>query len=84
MTTNSSEYMKSYRRDLRRKLKSLFGSRCLACGATRQLQFAHVTPTELKGLGRGSTKRLYDVIHNPDCYVLLCPSCHYDYDKVKI
>lgn len=75
--------MKSYRRDLRRKLKSLFGSKCLNCQATRKLQFAHTKPTELSGLGRGSLKRLYDVINNPDSYILLCPTCHYNFDKVK-
>ena len=53
---------------------------------TEELQFAHVRPTKLKGVGRGKSRRLLDVKHHPSCYELMCGSvrgngCHEAFDR---
>jgi hypothetical protein len=69
------------------ELRKLYGGRCQrpGCGArsSRQgrrrlgpLEFAHVKPTGLCGRGRGLQHRFFDILRNPDCYRLLCRSCH--------
>ena len=81
MTTNPKGYMKKYLRMLRRKLIKEFGGCCNKCTSTTKLEFAHIEHTGLYGMSRGKSKRLYDVIHNKHAYVLLCHTCHEDYDN---
>lgn len=58
------------------ELRFLFGNKCLLCPSEYRLEFAHIKPTELKGEGRGRKERYYDILNNPDSYILLCQLCH--------
>jgi hypothetical protein len=69
-----------YRRRLKKRARDLFGNRC-ACGATEELQFAHVRPTGLCGMGRGLTHRYLDVLKHPKHYKLECRPCHLARDR---
>lgn len=74
-----------YRNDwLRNKreilLDKLSGRRFTVCGCFHDLEFAHVKPTGLTGMGRGRERRLYDVQHHPDCYTVMYKPCHKQYD----
>lgn len=55
-----------------------FGGKCQSCGEALPwlLEFAHVRPTQCIGKGRGSWRRMADVIRRPSAYVLLCLGCH--------
>ena len=78
VTENTKRYQK-----LRRSLIKFFGSKCVRCGRKPQYKhfhFAHLIPTDVVGMGRGSWVRLKDVCKNPDCYVLLCRTCHDVFD----
>jgi predicted restriction endonuclease len=57
-----------------------YGSRCFFCGSKQRLEFAHIAPTNLKGMGRGKERRIIDITRNPFCYELLCHMCHRAYD----
>jgi len=72
-----------YRRK-RAELIRQFGGRCFFCGATSDLQFAHLTQTDCIGLGRGSYRRLLDVTRHVFDYELLCKECHDALDKRSI
>ena len=76
---------KSKYRQVRVNLINFYGGRCQGgCGdnhSSKELQFAHVFPTGLHGKGRGSWKRLRDVLKFPFCYTLLCYKCHVVYDN---
>ena len=62
-------------------LRKEFGNRCEFCGYTSELEFAHILPTGLMGMGRGKKKRYYNIVnHKPD-YLLLCKDCHRKFDK---
>ncbi len=66
---------------LQKKLKRLLGRDCKECGTRRRLEFAHVKKTKLCGIvGRGKSKRMYDIKNNLNCYILLCRSCHRKFD----
>lgn len=65
----------------RKRLLEEWGGECLFCGSKENLQFAHLKETSVKGWGRGRKERIYDVIHNPDSYVLLCCKNHKELDK---
>lgn len=52
------------------------GDACQACGEKVGLEFAHVNPTKCHGKGRGSNRRVLDVLKFPLKYVLLCMDCH--------
>ena len=58
----------------------IFGGCCDICGSRRRLEFAHVRPTGLDGMSRGSIKRIQDVESNPDAYRLMCRRDHLAYD----
>jgi 5-methylcytosine-specific restriction endonuclease McrA len=66
------------------KLKQRFGGKCRVCGSLTGLQFAHVKDTKLSGAGRGKFARYYDIMNNPDSYVLLCHTCHRAFDRGDI
>lgn len=67
------------------KTREAFGGMCSkeGCSSTTELEFAHRHgyPTKLKGMGRGSTARFYDIVNNPVNYQLLCKKHHREYDK---
>ncbi len=64
-------------------------NRCRACWrnghvVTRHgLEFAHLQPTGLDGLGRGRKARLLDIRRNPRAYALLCVVHHGELDGVS-
>lgn len=68
MTNESNKYIKR----LKKKLLRQFGGKCVVCGTTDNLEFAHVKPTNLNGVGRGRKERYYDILKNPKCYALTC------------
>lgn len=69
-------------KEARKRLIILWGLKCFVCGTSEKLEFAHINDTELRGMGRGRKERYYDVIKNPDSYVLLCKNCHKDFDML--
>lgn len=64
----------------RLELIDQFGGKCQECGDSNDLEFAHVKPTDVVGLGRGRNRRVLDVLKNPTHYRLLCHPCHKSYD----
>lgn len=76
---NVSNYALWYRR-WRALLVQIFGNKCQQCGSTdlKECEFAHIKETPLSHTveGRGSYTRLKDIVDHPDCYLLLCASCH--------
>lgn len=79
MSRSTSPRFRRYMRDLR----AARGNRCEECGVLLQvegnqvnLQFAHITPTGLRGHGRGRNRRILDIRKNPGSYRLLCLDCH--------
>jgi hypothetical protein len=45
------------------------------------LEFAHLYETGCKGRSRGRINRLLDIRRNPGAYVLLCQTCHREFDR---
>jgi len=64
----------------RENLISKRGGKCQTCGSTDRLEFAHLRPTGLNGMGRGFNRRVLDVLRHPRSYRLLCRSCHDAFD----
>ena len=60
----------------REALLVMFGGVCRTCGENQDLEFAHIIPTECRGMGRGYIQRVIDVERNPQAYTLLCMGCH--------
>ena len=77
MTNRQNRWTK----ERREKLIEEYGGKCEECPTTENLEFAHKEDTELSGRGRGRKERVYDVIRNPDKYMLLCKDCHENYDQ---
>ncbi len=70
---------------VRLELMRQFGSACYHCdskGTTwrRRLEFAHKYPCR-EGPGRGSNKRMREVLQHPENFLLLCHVCHTAYDS---
>ena len=63
------------------ELRKEFGNRCEFCGYTSGLEFAHIVPTGLMGMGRGKKKRYYNIVNNKTDYLLLCKDCHRRFDR---
>lgn len=59
-----------------KKLRLIFGGHCIVCGGKKQLEFAHLEPTDVVGKGRGSKHRMLDIKRHMDKYELLCKNCH--------
>ena len=78
MTNPRNKLQKKFRKQL---IKA-FGGKCVICGSIENLEFAHVKPTKLSGIGRGRKERYYDVLRNPDCYALTCKE-HNNFVGVK-
>ena len=76
---------KDWAKAVRRQLLSDFGGECYHCGSKgttwrRRLEFAHKYPC-LQGEGRGSNKRMREVLRHPESFLLLCHVCHTAYDS---
>ena len=54
------------------------------CGHMDNLEFAHNQPTGLKGMSRGSYRRVLDILLNPCAYILLCHACHKAFDNGRL
>lgn len=74
------ENLKRWRCRYREMLIQLFGGECQECMMKETLEFAHKKPTGLNGQGRGSIRRIYDVMMHPEAYMLLCKEHHKLYD----
>jgi hypothetical protein len=66
---------------LKERAADAVGRVCCFCGSVDNLEYAHVLPTGLNGMGRGLTVRMLDVIRHPLCYRRMCKPCHADYDE---
>lgn len=73
---SSTERNRRHRERRRQLCLFLLGGRCIECGATDRLEFAHKKPTRLTGAGRGSKERYRDVLAFTPCYQLLRRDCH--------
>ena len=62
-------------------MKRYYGGKCQDCGTKKKLEFAHAKDTGLNGHGRGSYKRIRNILDNSECYRLLCHSCHSKFDR---
>lgn len=78
-----SPYQVRYISKLSAMAESLVGCACAFCGASEQLEYAHLTPNHIRGRGRGAQSRLRDIVNNPTNYVRLCRPCHLVFDKPK-
>lgn len=65
------------------ELKKAYGNKCMKCGSTDNLQFAHVKHNGFNGMGRGKSHRYYNIVKNLDCYRLWCKKCHDEYDSYQ-
>ena len=74
MVSDSTKWVRRKRREIRRKR----GNRCevKGCGKKRKLAMAHIKPTKLRGISRGSYTRLRDWIDHPKAYKLVCEDHH--------
>ena len=76
---------KSWGTEQMKVLREKYGNRCAECGMTeaesekrlgRVLEFHHIKPTGVSGMGRGSSTRASDIRNHPDSYQLLCRIHH--------
>ena len=85
-----------YLRVAKLALLQLYGNRCgwydyfigqqaSQCSETSpdKLEFAHVKETEVRGRGRGSYDRIFDIFTHQDCYRLLCDEHHKRFDEER-
>jgi 5-methylcytosine-specific restriction endonuclease McrA len=82
LSKNKTPWQKWYHR-VRLALIKWYGGKCGSCGKklTRTTaQFAHIKPNSISGKGRGSFRRIKDVMKNPANYWLGCHTCHLEYD----
>lgn len=56
-------------------------NQCQDCGTEgteyKPLEFHHIKPTGLNGMGRGMSDRAKDIKEHPESYKLLCIGCHH-------
>jgi hypothetical protein len=69
-----------YQARLRERVRELLGDRCQECDSPEEVELAHVARTRVQGRGRGTYRRLRDVLEHPEAYKLLCRPCHMDFD----
>lgn len=69
------------------KLRASRGNCCEHCGKKLKmshgkpnLEFAHICATLLSGMSRGRNRRVMDIKKHPECYKLLCKTCHKYFD----
>ena len=80
---NKTSWQRWYHR-VRSLTIKLFGGKCFDCGkrlTRKTAQFAHVKPNGVSGRGRGSFRRIKDVMENPSNYGLTCNTCHLHHDQ---
>lgn len=75
---------RSTRLKLRGQLREERNNQCEDCSSTDRLEFHHIIPTGLRGRGRGSQNRLYDIQKHPLNYRLLCHTCHRSYHRENL
>ena len=75
----ASEWVRAVRADL----IASRGGGCERCESPDDLEFHHLHRNGLQGNGRGSVKRLRDVLARPDDYQLLCAPCHAAVDPYR-
>jgi hypothetical protein len=64
------------------KLMKEFGGKCTKCKSTDQLEFSHKVGFRYNyGRSRGKLFRMYEIEKNKHKFVLLCATCHRQYDK---
>ena len=78
MMTNSNNWIKERMKKLREERGNVCSMKSEYCCG--QLEFAHIAPTTVSGMGRGRKERVYDIIKNPKSYILLCHKHHNEYD----
>lgn len=71
MTLPKGYLRKWYKRKFA-ELRKQYGNKCYFCHTSTDLEFAHIEPTSLKGMGRGRQQRYYDIKNNPTKYLLTC------------
>ena len=76
-----TNYMNKWIKKAFQKLRDEFGGCCQKCKDTENLEFAHVLDNEFNGRGRGRKERYYNIKNNKQDYILLCESCHSEFDK---
>ena len=77
MTKPSNKCINKKFKELRKNHPLREGGRKL-----KQMEFAHIQPTKLKGRGRGKNHRYYDIIKHPNSYALLTKKTHIYIDKM--
>ena len=78
-----SRYTKWYNKK-REEMIDKFGGKCQVEGEHQgELEFAHLKETGLDGMGRGSYRRICDVMDNPKSYALLCRRHHLIFDSER-
>ena len=67
----------------KRKHEIMLNVICIKCGSIENLEYAHIKPTGLSGMGRGRKERFYDLLRHPDSYIVLCHGCHEAMDALS-
>ncbi len=70
LSNSGTPYCRRYLINLRKIVK------CGICGHRQKIQFHHIKPTKVNGIGRGLNVRALDIMKHPDCYIPLCYFCH--------
>ena len=67
-----------YPHKLREEMIEKLGSKCMTCGSTENLQFAHIYYKKPRRPGEGGHGHLtiYEVAKHPEDFLLLCKGCH--------
>lgn len=81
MTSQTTIWVKECYARKKARLIEVYGSKCWLCPREQRLEFAHIEPTGLSGMGRGKYARIRDVEANPGKYALLCRRCHKKLDR---
>jgi len=77
MVSSSTKFCRRHRK----RMRKYYGGVCKFCGTNKKLEFAHIKENGLDGEGRGSYIRIKNIMDNPDCYGLMCHSCHIEFDR---
>lgn len=66
----------TYIRQLARKVTQKWIKECRNCGYNKHVETCHIKP-----IGAFSTDTTVSVVNAPENLVLLCPNCHWEFDK---
>ena len=75
--------VRRHTQNLRKRAIRLFGDRCMFCGVGGVLEFAHLTPNNIRGPGRGMRVRYFHILQCPKEYARMCPDHHKGYDAAS-